>query len=132
MPWSTLQPPIVTIATSAALASRSATTVARVACTTGLSRLGWVTTTPADRESGGGCRPAVEDIATTTIQSRAPPRAGVVELVDTPALGAGGRKPLVVRVPPPACCQLTPTGDRPVIGAEARRDDDLAVCHSLR
>jgi hypothetical protein len=26
----------------------------------------------------------------------------VVELVDTPALGAGGRKPLGVRVPPPA------------------------------
>ena len=49
-----------------------------------------------------------------TIQARAVPvrdpvaplrsgaRAGVVELVDTPALGAGGRKPLGVRVPSPA------------------------------
>src|SRR4051794_40177433 len=29
-------------------------------------------------------------------------RAGVVELVDTPALGAGARESLGVRVPPPA------------------------------
>ena len=32
--------------------------------------------------------------------------AGVVELVDTPALGAGGRKALGVRVPSPALHEL--------------------------
>src|SRR5271166_4967617 len=94
---STLQPPTVTISTSAALTSSSTITVARVACTTGLSRFGCVITT-------SWCsRPAYEDIATMTIQSRAARvgqsgrSAGVVEPVDTPALGAGGLAPLEVR-----------------------------------
>ena len=34
--------------------------------------------------------------------------AGVVELEDTPALGAGGRKPMGVRVPPPAFFLVCP------------------------
>ena len=48
--------------------------------------------------------------ARTRHESRANSRiahhAGVVELVDTPALGAGGRKPLGVQVPPPACVRF--------------------------
>ena len=111
--------------TSPALTSRSSTTVARVARTSGLSRLGWVTATSAAWWSKGVCRPGLgeagKDMIDLTIQSPAvsmgmvataaedaaggpvgPSRAGVVELVDTPALGAGGRKPLEVRVLSPA------------------------------
>src|SRR3984893_7878076 len=101
------------IISSPTLASSSTTTVARVACTTGLSRLGCVIITPG-RFSG----PEVEDITAMTLQSSGDLRtgrprmqgacgprragyrraggvrsellAGVVELVDTPALGAGG------------------------------------------
>src|SRR5487761_1937076 len=65
-PCRTFQPPIVTIATSAALASSSTITVARVACTTGLSRLGCVMVTP-----GLGSCTRVLDIALMTIHSRA-------------------------------------------------------------
>ena len=49
--------------------------------------------------------------------------AGVVELVDTPALGAGGRKPLEVRVLSPAFGRSRPPlGDRsaPSGGFETR------------
>ena len=48
----------------------------------------------------------VEGLAAQEVARCAPSaqtsRAGVVELVDTPALGAGGRKPLEVRVLSPA------------------------------
>src|ERR1700677_1895363 len=66
MPSSRFQPPIVTIATSAALTSSSVTTMARLPCTTGLSRLGCVTIT--SRRSFGA---DTDDIANTTIQPRA-------------------------------------------------------------
>src|ERR1019366_6186409 len=101
-PSSTLHPPTVTISTRAALASSRRITVTRVACTTGLSRLGCVTITP-------GCASGTEDITAMTIQARvagvrggrglersapgrdaAKDRAGGVELGATPALGAGG------------------------------------------
>src|SRR6516225_7058620 len=109
---STDQPPIVTITTRPALTSRSTITVARVACTTGLSRLGCVTMTPGFR-----CERWVAAIARMTIHPQPPLRrlsaefqrlhtnspAGVVEPVDTLALGASGREPLGVRVSPPAC-----------------------------
>src|ERR1700680_4813725 len=66
-----------------------------------------------------------------TIQSRAAPvcerapggphaQAGVVELVDTPALGAGGRKPLGVRVPSPAFSGLLPRSLRAYAGRDVR------------
>src|ERR1700712_693148 len=93
---------MVTIVTSAALTSSSTITVARVACTTALSRLGCVIVTSAERFSLDICQLGSEDMATATIQSQPAARPGVVELVDTPALGAGGRKPLGVQVPPPA------------------------------
>src|ERR1019366_8394161 len=104
-PSSTLHPPTVTISTRAALAGSRRITVTRVACTTGLSRLGCVTITP-------GCASGTEDITAMTIQARvagvrggrglersararyaAKDRAGVGGLVDTPALGAGGVYP---------------------------------------
>src|SRR5437588_9874210 len=53
-PHSTLHPPTVTISTRPALTRSSSTTVARVACTTGLSRLGCVMITPGSRELAGG------------------------------------------------------------------------------
>src|ERR1035441_792763 len=62
-PSSTLHPPTVTISTRAALASSRRITVTRVACTTGLSRLGCVTITP-------GCASGTEDITAMTIQAR--------------------------------------------------------------
>src|SRR2546423_14148490 len=62
---STGQPPTVTINTSAALAISSSTTVARVAWTTGLSRLGWVMITPGCAVRSGGV-----DIAQLTIPPR--------------------------------------------------------------
>src|ERR1700736_4156060 len=114
-PHSTFHPPTVTISTRAALTSSSSTTVARVACTTALSRLGCVMITPGSLERAGGVDIAAEDTCSRAlggrphVPRRAAPRdtlcasrAGVVELVDTPALGAGGRKLLWVRVPPPA------------------------------
>src|SRR2546421_12522181 len=65
---STGQPPTVTINTSAALAISSSITVARVAWTTGLSRLGWVMITPGCAVRSGGV-----DIAQLTIPPRRPP-----------------------------------------------------------
>src|SRR5437868_4825446 len=126
-PSRTLQPPTVMISTSPALMSSSSTTTARVPCTTGLSRLGCVMITP-----GRSLRSVGDDIATVTIQSSRPRcaywgadgglghggeirsdrPAGVVELVDTPALGAGGLTPLGVRVPPPAWCARQRAGGR--------------------
>ena len=75
-PSSTFQPLIVTIRTSAALTSSSSTTIARVAWTAGLSRLGWVMTrTPAGRSAGGhrGYMPGLvlEDAATLGSEARA-------------------------------------------------------------
>src|ERR1019366_3146213 len=114
-PSSVPQPPIVTSRMSAAEASSSNTTVARVACATGLLRLGCVTITPGCLCPAMGCAflPEVEDISPLTIQSGAvlwgsrqaralTQPAGVVELVDTLALGASGLTPLGVQVPPPA------------------------------
>src|SRR5256885_2284281 len=104
------------IRTRPALISSKSTTVARVACTAGLLRLGWITTTP-------GCRvrservdmvwvkiPPGERVLAPASRCGAEPvtlggrraaasyalmaLAGVVELVDTPALGAGGRSAL--------------------------------------
>ena len=77
-------------------------TVARVARATGLLRFGCVTITP-----DWALLPEVDAIAAMTIQSGAVlaqvrANAGVVELVDTLALGASGLMPLGVRVPPPA------------------------------
>src|ERR1700722_1898277 len=65
-PSKVLQPPIVTIRSSAAETIRSRTTVARVAITAGLSRLGCVTITPS-----GAFLPKVEAISSMTLQSRA-------------------------------------------------------------
>src|SRR5213082_3391821 len=62
---STGHPPTVTINTSAALAISSSITVARVAWTVGLSRLGWVMITPGCAVRSGGV-----DIEQLTIPPR--------------------------------------------------------------
>lgn len=80
-PSRTFQPPTVTISTSAALTSSSTTTVTRVACTTGLLRLGWMMITP-----GWRCCAGWNDMIDMTI----PP--GAVPVGVRPAASAvGGR-----------------------------------------
>src|ERR1700686_1313512 len=106
---------MVTIRTRPALTSSSRITVARVACTTGLSRLGCVMITRGFPSGVAAIRPMTLQAREAGVQRELPRAraqefrkssrraslvgrlrtpAGVVELVDTPALGAGGRRPL--------------------------------------
>src|ERR1039458_1315213 len=129
-PSSTCQPPTVTISTSAAEIASSSTTTTRVLGTTGLSRVGSVITTfalssgaaspqdgvvePADGVDIVGRPYNLRRSSCVPIVDRRDPRSASTNgrclvaqrarggMVDTPALGAGGRKPMGVRVPPRA------------------------------
>src|SRR5207248_1056299 len=79
------QPPMQTISMSATLASSNRITMALVAFDDALSRLGWSMIT--SRCSSSGIRWRMIRTPRGDVRRY---RAGVVELADTPALGAGG------------------------------------------
>src|SRR4051794_39472338 len=85
IPDSALHPPIVTIATSPALTSSSAITVARVALTTALSRFGCVMITPGLRSGSPMLDIAAEDTCLRGFGGQARVRA-------RPARGARRRR----------------------------------------
>src|SRR4051795_121598 len=86
-PSSAGQPPIATTAIRKMLTSSSRTTIARVALTEALSRLGWTRTTSRGVSSSLAIRWRMIRTARLAVRHYS---AGVVELADTPALGAGG------------------------------------------
>src|SRR3712207_7822746 len=86
-PCSASHPPTVTMTINAAISRMRSTTIAFVILLDALSRLGYSRTMLERGRSvamvGGPYNPACEGAPHAV-------RAGVVELVDTPALGAGG------------------------------------------
>src|ERR1700733_5669819 len=106
-PWSLLQPPIVRVSIKAADPSRMATMIRRVTLQDHLSRLGWITAWPGltfrtcarvanrtfrQRRVHQFPGPLGTDARVGDLPQNAGPSRGRGETVDTPALGAGGRR----------------------------------------
>ena len=126
-PASSSQPPIVTISDQRrrrrAAAGRP---IACVACSTALSRLGCVDDHASSRCHGGVADDTISPAAWRRRgHGRATRRAGVVELVDTPALGAGGASlggsSPSARMTPPRRVGATARDLRPTVGTKAGR-----------